>query len=67
MKIQLNLNDLHAKLSLTLRFTIATIIFFIALLLRLTIWPAEFGLTFITFYPAHFYPFIFAEPSQDFL
>jgi diguanylate cyclase (GGDEF)-like protein/PAS domain S-box-containing protein len=67
MKIQLNLNDLHAKLSLTLRFTIATIIFFIALLLRLTIWPAEFGLTFITFYPAAFLSFYLCGTKPGFL
>ena len=67
MKIQLNLNDLHTKLSLPLRFTIAIIIFFIALLLRLTIWPAEFGLTFITFYPAAFLSFYLCGTKPGFL
>ena len=67
MKIQLHLNDLHARLSLPLRFTIAIIIFLIALLLRLTIWPAEFGLTFITFYPAAFLAFYLCGTRPGFL
>jgi diguanylate cyclase (GGDEF)-like protein/PAS domain S-box-containing protein len=67
MKIQLNLNDLHAKLSLPLRFAIAIMIFFIALLLRVTIWPAEFGLTFITFYPAAFLSFYLCGTKPGFL
>ena len=67
MKIQLNLNDLHARLSLPVRFIIAIIIFFIALLLRLTIWPAEFGLTFITFFPAAFLSFYLCGTKPGFL
>jgi diguanylate cyclase (GGDEF)-like protein/PAS domain S-box-containing protein len=67
MKIQLNLNDLHAKLSLPIRFAIAIMIFFIALLLRVTIWPAEFGLTFITFYPAAFLSFYLCGTKPGFL
>jgi len=65
MKIQLN--DLHAKLSLPVRFIIAIIIFFIAFLLRLTIWPAEFGLTFITFFPAAFLSFYLCGTKPGFL
>jgi diguanylate cyclase (GGDEF)-like protein/PAS domain S-box-containing protein len=58
---------MHAKLSLPLRFAIAIIIFFIALLLRVTIWPAEFGLTFITFYPATFLSFYLCGTKPGFL
>jgi diguanylate cyclase (GGDEF)-like protein/PAS domain S-box-containing protein len=65
--MQPNVNDMHAKLSLPIRFTIAIIIFFIALLLRLTIWPAEFGLTFITFYPAAFLSFYLCGTKPGFL
>ncbi len=57
MGMQFNLNDVHAKLSLPVRFAIAIIIFFIALLFRLMLWPAETGLAFITFYPAAFLSF----------
>jgi diguanylate cyclase (GGDEF)-like protein/PAS domain S-box-containing protein len=67
MGMQPNLNDMHTKLSLPIRFTIAIIIFFIALLLRLTIWPAEFGLTFITFYPAAFLSFYLCGTKPGFL
>ncbi len=66
MGMQFNLNDVHAKLSLPLRFAIAIIIFFIALLFRLMLWPAESGLTFITFYPAAFLSFYLcgSRPGQ---
>lgn len=67
MGMQLNLNDMHAKLSLPVRFTIAIIIFFIALLLRVTIWPGEAGLTFITFYPAAFLSFYLCGTKPGFL
>lgn len=67
MAMQFNLNDVHAKLSPPLRFTIAIIIFFIALLLRLTLWPAESGLTFITFYPAAFLSFYLCGPRPGLL
>lgn len=57
MGMQLNLNDLHAKLSLPLRFVVAVIIFATAFLIRYKLWTAESGLTFITFYPAVFFAF----------
>lgn len=67
MGVQFNLNDMHAKVSLPVRFAIAIMIFFIALLLRITIWPAEFGLTFITFYPAAFLSFYLCGTKPGFL
>jgi diguanylate cyclase (GGDEF)-like protein/PAS domain S-box-containing protein len=67
MGVQFNLNDMHAKLSLPVRFAIAIMVFFIALLLRITIWPAEFGLTFITFYPAAFLSFYLCGTKPGFL
>jgi len=54
MGAQLNLNDLHAKLSLPIRFAVAVIIFLIALMLRIWAWQPESGLAFLTFYPAVF-------------
>jgi len=67
MGVQLNLNELHAKLSLPIRFAIAVIIFVIALLLRSWAWPAESGLTFITFYPAAFLCFYLCGTQPGFL
>ena len=67
MGMQLNLNDLHAKLSLPIRFTIAVIIFLIAFLLRIWTWPLESGLTFITFYPAAFLCFYLCGTQPGFL
>jgi len=65
--MQLSLNDLHAKLSLPIRFAIAVIIFLIAFLLRFWIWPPESGLTFITFYPAAFLCFYLCGTKPGFL
>jgi len=67
MGMQLSLNDLHAKLSLPIRFAIAVIIFLIAFLLRFWIWPPESGLTFITFYPAAFLCFYLCGTKPGFL
>jgi diguanylate cyclase (GGDEF)-like protein/PAS domain S-box-containing protein len=67
MGVQLSINDLHTKLPLPVRFIIAIIIFFIALLLRLSVWPAESGLTFITFYPAAFLSFYLCGTKPGFL
>lgn len=57
MRVRHNLNDLHTKLSLPVRFGLAMIIFVIAFVARFKLWPAETGLTFITFYPAAFLAF----------
>jgi len=65
--MQLNLNDLHAKLSLPIRLAIAVIIFLIAFLLRIWAWPPESGLTFITFYPAAFLCFYLCGTQPGFL
>ena len=48
----LNLNELHKKLSLPLRFTLAVATFVLALVFRLWLVPEEAGLAFMTFYPA---------------
>lgn len=47
-----NLNELHEKLSLPLRFTLAVATFVLALVFRIWLLPAESGLAFMTFYPA---------------
>lgn len=57
MKIQLNFNEVRAKLSLPLRLVLALVIFLVAFFLRFSLWPAESGLSFITFYPAAFLAF----------
>jgi diguanylate cyclase (GGDEF)-like protein/PAS domain S-box-containing protein len=67
MALQFHLNDLHAKLSLPLRFAIAIIIFFIAFILRITLWTGEASLIFITFYPAAFLSFYLCGNKPGFL
>ncbi|HUW76346.1 MAG TPA: diguanylate cyclase, partial [Gallionella sp.] len=47
-----NLNELHEKLSLPLRLTLAVATFVLALVFRIWLLPAESGLAFMTFYPA---------------
>ena len=49
---KLNLNELHDRLSPTLRFTLAGMVIALALMLRLWALPVESGLAFMTFYPA---------------
>ncbi|WP_347989279.1 hypothetical protein [Methylomonas sp. AM2-LC] len=47
----MNLNDCHTKLGVFYRYSLAIILFSIALAIRLQILPIETGHVFITFYP----------------
>lgn len=48
----MNLLELHSTLSTPKRYTLAVLIFLIALALRFALFPVELGLAFITFFPA---------------
>lgn len=66
MEMQVNLNDLRAKLSLPIRFTLAIILFLIAFIVRFTLWPAESSASFIAFYPAAFLSFYLCGTKPGF-
>jgi diguanylate cyclase (GGDEF)-like protein/PAS domain S-box-containing protein len=51
-QIMLNLIQIHEKFSPPMRFALAGVVFFLALILRIWVIPVETGLAFMTFYPA---------------
>ena len=49
---KLNLNELHTKLSPSIRYSLSGLVILVALMLRVWALPVQAGLSFMTFYPA---------------